>query len=67
MSSRKNRRIVLASRPTGEPKAENFRLEAGAAMDGVDHIFGRVPECLPSAISHVLPFQRIADLAAGKP
>lgn len=27
MSSRKNRRIVLASRPTGEPKDENFRLE----------------------------------------
>ncbi len=27
MPSRKNRRIVLASRPTGEPKDENFRLE----------------------------------------
>jgi hypothetical protein len=27
-----NRRIVLASRPTGEPTAENFRLEAGAPI-----------------------------------
>lgn len=27
MSSRKNRRIVLASRPTGEPMDDNFRLE----------------------------------------
>jgi NADPH-dependent curcumin reductase CurA len=27
-----NRRIVLASRPTGEPTPENFRLEAGAPI-----------------------------------
>ena len=27
MPATKNRRIVLAARPTGEPKDENFRLE----------------------------------------
>lgn len=33
MPERRNRRIVLASRPKGEPKPEDFRLETGAAPE----------------------------------
>ena len=36
MTDRANRRIVLASRPEGEPKAENFLLETAAAPEPRD-------------------------------
>jgi hypothetical protein len=36
MTDRQNRRILLASRPEGEPKAENFRLETAPAPEPGD-------------------------------